>query len=119
MAREVLLYNSSRFWTLRRRRGSLAGATEQDWPVLQEASREIAPHPECPCGVAVKRRSGLGRSVPFATLEDLRGKPTKALLARLAHLRFCEESLKASDLTREEAQAENLVRQVEMPQVGT
>lgn len=52
----------------------------------------------------MKRRSGVGRAVPVATLEGLRGMPTKALLARLAHLRFCEESLGASDMTPEEAQ---------------
>jgi hypothetical protein len=42
--------------------------------------------------------------VPLATLEELRGMPTKALLARLARLRFCEPSLDASDMTPEEAQ---------------
>jgi hypothetical protein len=52
----------------------------------------------------MKRRRGVGRSVPVATLESLRGMPTKALLARVARLRFCEQSLGASDMTPEEAQ---------------
>jgi hypothetical protein len=52
----------------------------------------------------MKRRRGVGRSVPVATPEGLRGMPTKALLARLARLRFCEESLSDSDITPEEAQ---------------
>jgi len=53
----------------------------------------------------MKRRSGVGRSVPVATLEGLRGMPKKALLGRLAHLRFCEESLDASDMSPDEVRA--------------
>jgi hypothetical protein len=55
----------------------------------------------------MKRRTGVGRSVPVVAREDLRGMPTKALLARLARLRFCEQSLDASDMTPEEAQTAN------------
>ena len=41
----------------------------------------------------------------MVTIDDLRKMPTKTLLARLARLRMCEESLAASDMDPEEAGA--------------
>jgi hypothetical protein len=46
----------------------------------------------------MKKRTGIGRVVAQVASVDLRQMPTKALLARLARLRMCEESLAASDL---------------------
>jgi hypothetical protein len=53
----------------------------------------------------MKKRSGIQRAVPQVSRADLHQWPTKALLARLARLRLCEESLAASDLSPVEAQA--------------
>lgn len=55
----------------------------------------------------MKKRSGIQRAVPRVTSTDLRQMPTKALLARLARLRTCEESLATSDLSQSEVQAAN------------
>jgi hypothetical protein len=51
----------------------------------------------------MKKLYGIARAVPMATVDDLQKMPTKALLARLARLRMCEESLAVSDLSPEEA----------------
>jgi len=53
----------------------------------------------------MKRKTGVGRLVQPVALDGLRRMPTKALLARLARLRFCEQSLDTSDTAPEEAQA--------------
>ena len=53
----------------------------------------------------MKKRIGTERVVAFATADDLRQMPTKALLARLARLRMCEESLAASDLSPTEVES--------------
>jgi len=47
----------------------------------------------------MKKRTGIDRAVAQVASVDLHGMPTKALLARLARLRTCEESLAASDLS--------------------
>ena len=55
----------------------------------------------------MKKRSGSNRAVAHVASTDLRQMPTKALLARLARLRMCEESLAASDLSPSEIKAVN------------
>jgi hypothetical protein len=57
--------------------------------------------------IFMKKRSGINRVVAHATITDLQKMSTKALLARLAHLRMCEESLAVSDLLPSEAQSVN------------
>jgi len=47
----------------------------------------------------MKKRTGIDRAVDQVASVDLHRMPTKALLARLARLRACEESLAASDLS--------------------
>ena len=51
----------------------------------------------------MKKRRGLERAVTPMSPGELKGLPTKALLARLQRLRHCENSLSLSDLTAEEA----------------
>jgi hypothetical protein len=50
----------------------------------------------------MKKRSGIRRAVAIRSREDLDSLSTKQLLARLARLRFCEESADLSDLTTQE-----------------
>ena len=52
----------------------------------------------------MKKRTGIDRAVAQVDSVDLRQMATKALLARLARLRMCEESLAASDLSPGEVQ---------------
>jgi hypothetical protein len=47
----------------------------------------------------MKKRTGIARAVAKVASIDLHQMPTKALLARLARLRMCEESLATSDLS--------------------
>jgi hypothetical protein len=47
----------------------------------------------------MKKRSGVRRAVAILSRAALDSLPTKQLLARLARLRFCEESAELSDLT--------------------
>jgi hypothetical protein len=53
----------------------------------------------------MKKGRGLARAVPPLSREALEALPTRALLARLERLRWCEEARGASDLTEEEASA--------------
>ncbi len=50
----------------------------------------------------MKKKTGTERAVVHIPASALRTMPTKALLARLASLRMCEESLAASDLRADE-----------------
>ena len=47
----------------------------------------------------MKKKSGLKRVVPIMTVAELEALNTKALLARLQRLRYCEESQQYSDLS--------------------
>ena len=53
----------------------------------------------------MKKRSGLARELPILREEELRDMPTRQLLARLQRLRFCEESLRSSDMYEEEVRS--------------
>ena len=50
----------------------------------------------------MKKRSGVRRAVAVLGRTSLQSLTTKQLLARLARLRFCEESADLSDLTPQE-----------------
>jgi hypothetical protein len=50
----------------------------------------------------MKKRSGIQRAVAVLERDRLDSLSTKALLARLARLRFCEESAEVTDLTPQE-----------------
>jgi hypothetical protein len=50
----------------------------------------------------MKKRSGTQRAVAVLERDRLDSLSTKQLLARLARLRFCEESAEVSDLTPQE-----------------
>ena len=52
----------------------------------------------------MKKSYGLARAVVRALPSELRNMSTKQLLARLARLRSCEESLVGSDLTSQEVE---------------
>ena len=47
----------------------------------------------------MKKRKGISRALDVLTIEELESLPTKALLARLKRLRFCEESADSSDVS--------------------
>ena len=53
----------------------------------------------------MKKRHGVKRALEPLAREHLQQLPTGALLARLARLRWCEESRGGSDLTDEELQS--------------
>ena len=52
--------------------------------------------------MAIRKRSGVRRAVAVLERSSLGSLTTKQLLARLARLRFCEESADISDLTPDE-----------------
>jgi hypothetical protein len=47
----------------------------------------------------MKKRKGIARAVDVLTIEELENLPTRALLARLKRLRFCEEAAESSDVS--------------------
>lgn len=53
----------------------------------------------------MKKGKGLARAVAPLSREALEALPTRALLARLKRLRWCEESRASSDLSAEELAA--------------
>jgi hypothetical protein len=55
----------------------------------------------------MKKRFGIHRAVPIIAPSEIKKLPTKVLLARLARLRFCEESHASSDLTEDEVRSVN------------
>lgn len=58
----------------------------------------------------MEKKSGTHRAMPRMSIEELKALNTKALLARLKRLRFCEDSPAQSDLTDEEiASVGNLI----------
>lgn len=58
----------------------------------------------------MKKRRGLDRAVAPLQRSELEALPTRALLARLRRLRWCEECPTGSDLTEEEvASAAHLI----------
>ena len=58
----------------------------------------------------MKKKSGIHRAMSRMSIEELKALNTKALLARLKRLRFCEDSPTHSDLTDEEiASVGNLI----------
>ena len=50
----------------------------------------------------MKKQRGTKRAVEIVSRQQLENMPTKALLARLQRLRWCEENADRSDLTNDE-----------------
>ena len=50
----------------------------------------------------MKKKTGVARAVPELAADELETMPTRALLARLQRLRWCEDRREWSDMTPEE-----------------